>query len=123
MGLQHPEARTRKVRCRHHTDPEGFEGIKQDMKIKASRGQPQGVDVEIEPFGSARPFPRHRAPAAETGAKGRGAYVEFDLPANALPIDVGPRNTARIPTGGMPLSLEGLNPTFVRVRWWQIWKW
>ena len=80
--------------------------------------------MEVEPFGSARPFPAHESPAAQMGAKGSGAYVEFDVPGNAIPTPwvSQTRNTAVIPAE-MPLSLEGLHPRFVRVRWWQFWKW
>src|SRR5437763_113551 len=49
------------------------------------------------------------------------AYVEIDLPSNAVPTHVGPRNTAVIPSSG-PLPIGGLNPTFVPVRrWWNLW--
>ena len=52
-----------------------------------------------------------------------GAYVEFDLPEKAIPHrGIGPRQTARIPTDA-PLSLESLRPQFVRIRFWQLWKW
>jgi hypothetical protein len=111
------------IRCRHHTDHEGLDGIKKTNEIKAARGTPHGVDVEVEPFGPVNPYSR-RSPRTETGAAGGGAYVEFDLPANAVPQPwVGPRNNARIPTAGAPLSLNGLNPKFEKIRWWQFWKW
>jgi hypothetical protein len=111
------------IRCRHHTDAEGLAGIKKDKAIKSSRGEPRGVDVEVAPFGPVNPFSR-RSPKAETGAKGGGAYVEFDLPEGAVPAPwVGPRRNARIPTSGDSLSLEELNPTYEMIRWWQIWKW
>ena len=110
------------IRCRHHTSPEGLEGIRQDNAINPSRGEPMGVDVEVEPFGTLNPFSR-LSPRATTGAYGEGAYVEFDLPEGAIPEpDIGPRNNMRIPTT-TPLSLIGLKPVFVRVRWWQVWKW
>jgi hypothetical protein len=106
-------------RARHHTDSEGLNGIQHDRAINPSRGEPSGVDVEIQPFGSPKPGPG--GPAAETGAAMEGAFVEIDLPSNAIPTSVGPRNTARIPTSG-PLPIAGLNPQFVRVRrWWNLW--
>jgi len=80
------------------------------------------VDVEVEPFGTARPYPKHLGPAAQTGASGGGAYVEFDLADNAILTQTGPRNTARIPTE-QRLDLASLRPRFVRVRWWQFWRW
>ena len=74
-----------------------------DQAIRPARGEPLGVDVEVEPFGRVNPYSR-RSPKRETGAKGNGAYVEFDLPDNAIfPPEVEPRNCARIPTDG-PLS-------------------
>ena len=80
------------------------------------------MDVEVEPFASARMIPGRSSPAAQTGAAAGGAYVEFDLPAGYIPTShvVGPRNTARIPTD-RPLSLERLNPEFVVVAWWKFW--
>lgn len=110
------------MRCRHHTDAEGLNGIQKDGAIKIARGDPPGVDVEVEPFGPVSPF-SHGNPKDQTGAYGRGAYVEFDLPSNAVRQPwLGPRNNARIPTKG-PLSVAGLNPVFVILRWWQPWKW
>lgn len=110
------------MRCRHHTDHEGLQGIKRAYAIKPARGTPVGVDVEVEPFGPVSPY-SHRNPKDETGAKGGGAYVEFDLPDNAIFRPwIGPRNNARIPTE-VPLRLDGLRPTFVILRWWQIWRW
>jgi hypothetical protein len=86
--------------------------------INPSRGEPAGVDVETEPFGTTKPG--LGGPKAETGAAKEGAYVEIDLPANAIPTNVGPRNTARIPTSG-PLPIVGLNPKYVSVRqWWNL---
>lgn len=117
MTSEHPVPR-----CRHHTDPKGLDGIKKDNAIDPARGEPVGVHVEVEPFGSARPYPRYFGPAAQTGAKGGSAYVEFDLPRNAIPTRVGARNTAVIPTD-QPLSLAGRHPVFVRLKWWQFWKW
>jgi hypothetical protein len=111
------------VRCRHHTDLKGLKGIKNDQAIKASRGKPAGVDVEVAPFATARSLPERSSPTAQTGSAGGGAYVEFDLPEGSIPTSpmVGPRNTARIPTE-TSLSLEGLNPRFVTVPWWKFWE-
>jgi hypothetical protein len=110
------------MRCRHHTSRAALQGIRKDLAIKVSRGTPLGVDVEVEPFAPVHPW-RRRNPKDDTGAVGGGAYVEFDLPENAISEPwVGPRNNARIPTQA-PLRLDGLRPVFVIVRWWQIWKW
>jgi hypothetical protein len=111
------------VRCRHHTDLKGLKGIKNDRAIKASRGTPAGVDVEVEPFATARTLPARSSPAAQTGAAGGGAYVEFDVPeGTVVPTSpmVGPRKTARI-LADASLPLEGLNPRFVTVSWWKFW--
>jgi hypothetical protein len=92
------------------------------MAINPSRGEPLGVDVEVEPFGPVNPFSRDN-PKAATGSFGKGAYVEFDLPATAFRVvGVGPRNNYRIPTS-TALSLIALRPKFVTIRWWQLWKW
>jgi len=112
----------RRVWCRHHTDRKGLHAIQRDNAIKPARGEPAGVHVEVEPFGTARPFPEHDGPARQTGAKAGEAYVEFDLPDNAVRTVVGPRHTAVIPTEH-PLPLEGRHAVFVIVRWWQFWKW
>jgi hypothetical protein len=111
---------TNGLRARHHTDVEGMKSIQKDGAINPSRGDPIGVDVETEPFGTTKPG--LGGPAAETGAKSDGAYVEIDLPENAIPTrNTGPRNTARIPTSD-PLPIGGLNPRFVPVRrWWNLW--
>jgi len=89
------------------------------MAINPARGEPAGVHVETEPFGTAKPG--LGGPKAQTGAAGEGAYVEMDLTGSAQPTNVGPRRTAAIPTSD-PLPLEGLNPTFVPVRaLWNLW--
>jgi hypothetical protein len=107
------------ARARHHTSVRGLAAIRREGVIRPARGDPVGVHVEVEPFGSA--IPGRGGPRAETGAAEDGAFVEFDLPENAVPTDVGPRRTAVIPTSG-PLTLTGLRPRFVRVRrWWNLW--
>jgi hypothetical protein len=93
-----------------------MKGIQRDGAINPARGEPLGVHVETEPFGTTKPG--RGGPAAETGAAREGACVEFDLPDYAIPTHVGPRNTAVIPTPD-PLPLEGLNPRFVLVRRWR----
>jgi hypothetical protein len=94
-------------------------GIKNDNAINPGRGEPPGVHVETEPFGPTKPG--LEGPKAETGAKVDGAYVEFDLPPNAQKTNIGPRNTAVVPTD-KPLPLDGLNPKFVETRpWWKFW--
>ena len=90
--------------------------------IKPARGDPVGVPVEVEPFGSARPYPEHSGPARQTGANAGDAYVEFDFPEAAVRMFVGPRNTTVIPTE-TPLALAGRNAVFVSVRGWQFWRW
>jgi len=59
-------------------------------------------------------------PRADTGSAAEGAFVEFDLPENAISTQVGPRNTARIPTD-TPLPIAPLNPKIVRRPRWKIW--
>jgi hypothetical protein len=108
-------------RARHHTDLEGMRGIQREGAINPGRGEPPGVHVETEPFGPTTPG--RGGPKAETGAAKEGAYVEIDLPGNAIPDapPKGPRNTAVIPTAD-PLPIVGLNPRFVPVRrWWNLW--
>ena len=97
-------------RVRHYTSPEGLKGIQGDMAINPSRGG--GVHVETGPFGPAS------TGARETGAAGRGAYVEFDAPNVMQPTKVGPRNTAVIPSE-QPVPIQNLNPTFRTIPWWQ----
>lgn len=99
-------------RVRHHTSPEALASIQEQGVINPSRGG--GVHVETEPFGPAR------TASQETGAFGRGAYVEFDSPLDVVPTNVGPRNTGVIPSTS-PLPLEGTNPAFVTRPWWKFW--
>jgi hypothetical protein len=101
--------------ARHHTSVASLKRICYEQAINPARGEPEGVHVETEPFGS--PLPGHGGPQAETGAVGDGAFVEFDLPANAQPTYKGPRHTAVIPSAE-PLRLQGRNPKFVKVRRW-----
>ncbi len=105
--------------ARHHTSISALRLIQFSRVIYPSRGEPAGVHVETEPFGSI--VPGIGGPKAETGATSEGAYVEFLLPDDAQPTQVGPRNTAVIPIVG-PLVLDGLDPRFVNVRrWWNLW--
>jgi hypothetical protein len=56
---------------------------------------------------------------------GEGAFVEFDGPIGMIRTAIGARNTAMIPTTiDEPLSLVGLNPRFVKVRYYyfQFWR-
>ena len=93
-------------RVRHHTSPAGKNGIKKDGAINPSRAeQGTGVHVEVEPFGLAKKAPD------QTGAFGKGSYVEFDAPSNIIKTNVGPRNTGVIPTN-KPLSIDKLNPKY-----------
>jgi RHS repeat-associated protein len=100
------------ARVRHHTSPESIASIRQQGVINPSRGG--GVHVEAQPFGPAR------TASQETGAFGRGGYVEFDAPPGLVPTNVGPRVTGVIPST-VPLSLEGANPIFVSKPWWKFW--
>ena len=100
------------ARVRHHTSPEALASIQQKGVINVSRGG--GVHVETQPFGPAP------TASKETGAFGRGGYVEFDVPRGVVPTNVGPRNTGVIPTTA-PLPLRGANPDFVRPSWWKFW--
>ncbi|MCK5803822.1 MAG: RHS repeat-associated core domain-containing protein, partial [Lentisphaeria bacterium] len=109
---------TRRPRARHHTNRQGANGIDADGAVDPARGNPRGVDVEVEPFGPTKPG--LHGPKAETGAAAEGAYVEFDLPDSAISTNVGPRNTARIPTNE-PLPIRNLNPTIVKPPWWKFW--
>ena len=110
------------ARARHHTNVEGLKGIRKEGAIRVSRADPPvefGVHVETEPFGSV--MPGIGGPHRETGAVAEGAYVEFDLPDDAVPTNIGPRRTAVIPTT-VPLAIGSLNPRFVVVkRWWNLW--
>lgn len=91
------------ARVRHHTSVEAAKRIKESGLINPSRGG--GVHVETMPFGSTK------SASAETGAFGKGAYVEFDTPTIIKPTNVGPRNTGVIPTN-KPLSIIKANPKY-----------
>ena len=107
---------TGSVLVRHYTSNEGLAGIKQSQSIVPSRGNPIGVHVEVGPnFGPAA------TGSADTGAAGRGAFVQFTTPKSSLqPTYVGPRQTAVIPTQ-TPLSIARQNPTYVSKPWWKFW--
>ena len=104
-GVRKADVPNSTPRVRHHTDSAGADGITRDGAINPSRGQPQGVHVEREPFGPTR------TASQETGAFGSGRYVEFDEPPGTIPNDVniGPRNNGIIPTD-TPLDITDLNP-------------
>jgi RHS repeat-associated protein len=109
------------VRVRHYTSPEGAAAIRKDGAIipSAAGTAPKGVHVEVGPnFGKAN------TGHAQTGAPrpaGKGAYVEFDTPKDALHSTthwVSPtrdgvplRNTGVVPTDS-PLPIQGANPTY-----------
>ena len=96
------------ARVRHHTSLEGVRGIKSDGAINPGRGSPVGVHVETAPFGPSK------TASAETGAFGKGWFVEFDVPPSSVsPTKVGPRSTGVIPTN-KPLSIKNANPRFRR---------
>jgi hypothetical protein len=119
----------RRPRVRHHTSDANLDRIRADGVIRASRGwagSGSGVHVEVEPFGTTRPFREGRpSPKADMGLVQDGAFVEFDVTGQQVMIlyRCGPRNTAVLLTD-VPLSLEGLNPRFVRVRraFWEFWR-
>lgn len=56
-----------RIRCRHHTDHEGLDGIEKTREIWASRGPALGVDVEVEPFGPVNPYSRGAVPRPRPG--------------------------------------------------------
>ncbi|ENZ8042438.1 RHS repeat domain-containing protein [Escherichia coli] len=100
------------VRVRHHTSTEGIDGISKDGSINPARGNPVGVHVEVEPFGDPK------TAGAETGAWKNGSYVEFDASKDSLTkTNVGPRNTAVIPTDD-PLPLNDKNPIYKKDSFW-----
>ena len=120
----------RRLHVRHQTSDFYLEQIEADMAINPGRGWGDfetAVNVEVEPFGTTRPFQwgRH-SPKADLGIVENGAFVEFDAPANLVRVPgISPRNIAIIPTApDQPLRLEGLNPTFVKVRrhFWELWR-
>ena len=112
-------------RVRHHTNDEGLRGIQRTGAIKPARGDvgfAVGIHVEVEPFGTTRPG--QDGPLAQLASAGEGAYVEFDAPPSMIRTNVGPRNTGLIrTTEDEPYPLQGLNPFYVRVRWYKIQFW
>ncbi len=95
-----------RARVRHHTSVEGAKAIKRTGAINPSRGG--GVHVETMPFKSPK------TASAETGAFGKGAYIEFNAPRKIIQTNVGPRNTGVIPTT-RPLSIKTAKPKIKRV--------
>jgi len=98
------------LRVRHHTSSESLASIRQQGAINPSRGG--GVHVETQPFGPPQ------TASTDTGAFGRGGYVEFNAPISIVPTNVGPRTTAMIPAT-TPLPISGTNPTFRAISWWR----
>jgi RHS repeat-associated protein len=99
------------VKVRHHTSPSGSAGIKASGDIKASRGIPYGVDVEVAPFSNPS--------KVNMGQAGRGAYVEFSIPQSQISnipggYMGGVGNSGRIVTGGTPLNIQNFNPSYHR---------
>jgi hypothetical protein len=119
----------RRPRVRHHTSDASLEQIRVEGAIRVSRGwegSGLGVHVEVEPFGTTRPFREGKpSPKADMGLVQDGAFVEFDAPAHLImmPYRCGQRNAAVILTE-VPLSLAGLNSRFVKVRraFWEFWR-
>ncbi|WP_300691440.1 hypothetical protein [Chryseobacterium sp.] len=60
------------VKVRHHTSYKALKGIKKSGTINASRGEPLGVDVEVQPF--------LKATEVELGQANKGSYIEFSVP-------------------------------------------
>ena len=121
----------RRPRGRHHRSDAKLDGIRKDEAINPGRGwggYAVAVHVEVEPFGTTRPFYREGVPCPknELGIPEDGAFVEFDAPPGLVPATgIGPRNTAVIPVApDQPLTLGGLNPVYVKVRrhWWEWWR-
>jgi hypothetical protein len=119
----------RRPRVRHHTSDANLDQIRAEEAIRVSRGwegSGPGAHVEVEPFGTTRPFrPGKPSPKADLGLAEDGAFVEFDVPPDMVLVGYrcGQRNTGVILTEA-PLSLEGLNPRFVKVRrtFWEFWR-
>lgn len=78
------------------------------------------VMQDLTPPFSEVPSREIGGPMDEMGSVAEGAYVEFDLPENAILANVGPGNTMRIPTD-TPLPIGGLNPKIVKRPWWKFW--
>lgn len=92
------------IKVRHYTSDNGVSDIEKSQSINVSRGEPQGVHVEVEPFGD----PRTAAREMGVASKKSKSYVEFEVAEDSLvKTNVGPRNTAIVPTGGDALSLDG----------------
>lgn len=103
------------IKVRHYTSDDGLTGIEKSQSINIARGTPSGVHVEVEPFGDSR------TAAKEMGAASweNRSYVEFDVSENSLvKTNVGPRNTAIVPTDGTSLSLRERNPVFKKESLW-----
>ncbi|WP_286364591.1 RHS repeat-associated core domain-containing protein, partial [Citrobacter sp. wls710] len=103
------------IKVRHYTSDSGVAEIEKSQSINASRGEPLGVHVEVEPFGD----PRTAAREMGVASKKSRAYVEFDVTEDSLvKTNVGPRNTAIVPTGGDALSLDGKKAVFKKESLW-----
>ena len=71
----------------------------------------------MAPFGDST-----KSSSAETGAFGKGAFVEFQVPRSSLQLTkVGPRNTGVISTTNSSIPLQGTNATF-KSFWWKFWE-
>src|SRR5438128_12510195 len=89
------------MRVRHHTNDEGLQGIQTSGGIRSSRGWGStvtGVHVEVEPFGTTRPYRLGRpCPRNDLGCAGDGCYVEFDAPEGLIQYECGGRKSGIIP--------------------------
>jgi hypothetical protein len=119
----------RRPGLRHHTSDANLDQIRSEGLLRLSRGwegSGPGIHVEAEPFGSTRPFrPGKPSPKADLGLAADGAFVEFDVPEGlvVMPYHCGARQSAIILTK-VPLSLDGLNARYVKVRraFWEFWR-
>jgi hypothetical protein len=95
-------------RIRHCTSPEALRSIRQTEQLVASRPvENPGVWFAREPFPASRFNP-------QVGSAGRGAYVEINAPSGMQSLTFpGESPWGFVPTGGAPLNIGNLNPTYV----------
>jgi RHS repeat-associated protein len=95
-------------RIRHYTSPEALRSIRRTEQLVASRPvENPGVWFARRPFPASRFNP-------QVGSAGRGAYVEINAPSGMRSLTFpGERPWGFIPTGGAPLNIGDLKPTYV----------
>ncbi|HTV42180.1 MAG TPA: RHS repeat-associated core domain-containing protein [Candidatus Sulfotelmatobacter sp.] len=119
-GDEQPTGPTKPIMCpvrvRHYTSPEDLKKIKQSQKLLASRpADNPGVWFAREPFPASADKP-------QVGEAGRGAYVEVDAPPGMQPVqNPGESPWGFVPTGGAPLDISNLNPTYVGLGLFGLW--